>query len=73
MKNYSSLFLVSLLSGAMTLGAYKLVFEDNTLASSLTIAAPQSHNVSYTGAGAESVDFTSAADKAVHTLSLIHI
>lgn len=71
MKNYSSLFLVSLLSGAMTLGAYKLVFEDNTLASSLTIAAPQSHNVSYTGAGAESVDFTSAADKAVHTV--VHV
>lgn len=71
MKNYSSLFLVSLLSGATTLGAYKLVFEDNTQASPLTIAAPQTHNVSYTGAGAESVDFTTAADKAVHTV--VHV
>lgn len=29
MKRFSSLFLVSLLSGAITLGAYKLLFESN--------------------------------------------
>lgn len=71
MKNYSSMFMVSLLSGAITLGAYKLVFEDYTQTSPLTIAAPQTRNVSYTGAGAENVDFTSAADKAVHTV--VHV
>ena len=29
MKRFSGLFMVSLLSGAMTLGAYKLLFEEN--------------------------------------------
>ena len=29
MKQFSSLFLVSLLSGATTLGAYKLLFDNN--------------------------------------------
>lgn len=73
MKNISSLFLVSLLSGATTLGAYKLVFEDNGTNSPLAIAAPHTataRNVSY-GAGAENIDFTSAADKAVH--SVVHV
>jgi len=74
MKRISSLFLVSLLSGATTLGAYKLVFDnDNTnRASALSIAAPQSsysRNVSL--GGPETVDFTQAADQAVHTV--VHV
>jgi len=72
MKKFSSLFLVSLLSGATTLGAYKLVFDNDTPSSALSIAAPQSsltRNVSYTGA--EGTDFTQAADKAVHTV--VHV
>ncbi|MES2488062.1 MAG: trypsin-like peptidase domain-containing protein [Bacteroidota bacterium] len=72
MKKFSSLFLVSLLSGATTLGAYKLVFDNDTASSAISIAAPQSpltHNVSYKGA--EGIDFTQAADKAVHTV--VHV
>ena len=71
MKNYSSLFLVSLLSGATTLGAYKLVFEDHNTASALAVAGPEARAVSYNGAAPESVDFTTAADKAVHTV--VHV
>jgi len=74
MKKISSLFLVSLLSGATTLGAYKLVFDNDTASSALSIAAPQnnlSRNVNYGAPGAESVDFTAAADKAVHTV--VHV
>jgi Do/DeqQ family serine protease len=74
MKRISSLFLVSLLSGATTLGAYKLVFdnENTNPASALSIAAPQSsysRNVSL--GGPETVDFTQAADQAVHTV--VHV
>ncbi|MFP9113432.1 trypsin-like peptidase domain-containing protein [Flavobacterium sp. RHBU_3] len=73
MKNFSSMLVVSLLSGAITLGAYKLVFEGNSFRSPLSIAAPQTsnnHTVAY-GSGAENIDFTSAADKAVHTV--VHV
>jgi len=72
MKRISSLFLVSLLSGATTLGAYKLVFDNDTTSSALSIAAPQSsytRNVSM--GGPENVDFTAAADQAVHTV--VHV
>lgn len=72
MKRFSSLFLVSLLSGATTLGAYKLVFDNDTHSSALSIAAPQSamtRNVSL--GGAETTDFTAAADQAVHTV--VHV
>jgi len=72
MKRISSLFLVSLLSGATTLGAYKLVFDNDTASTGLSIAAPQSsysRNVSM--AGTENVDFTAAADQAVHTV--VHV
>lgn len=74
MKQISSLFLVSLLSGATTLGAYKLVFDNDTPSNALSIAAPQSastRNVSYGAPGAENADFTAAADKAVHTV--VHV
>jgi Do/DeqQ family serine protease len=72
MKKFSSLFLVSVLSGATTLGAYKLVFDNDNTSSALSIAAPQSSlnkNVSFTAN--EAVDFTEAADKAVHTV--VHV
>lgn len=74
MKQISSLFLVSLLSGATTLGAYKLVFDNDTQNNALSIAAPQTssaRNVSYGAPGAEISDFTAAADKAVHTV--VHV
>ncbi|HEU4495551.1 MAG TPA: Do family serine endopeptidase [Flavobacterium sp.] len=73
MKRFSGLFLVSLLSGATTLGAYKLFIEDDGLLSnkkSIVTSAPPafSRNV---GLGAETVDFTEAADNAVHTV--VHV
>lgn len=72
MKRISGLFLVALLSGAMTLGAYKLVFEENTLVGSeLSVAPSQTNfakNVNYLP---ETGDFTAAADKAVHTV--VHV
>ncbi|MCO6148394.1 S1C family serine protease [Flavobacterium sp. NRK1] len=71
MKRISGLFLVALMSGATTLGAYKLVFDNDTPSSALSIApaAALTKNVAYTGP--ESVDFTEAADKAVHTV--VHV
>ena len=72
MKRISGLFLVALLSGAMTLGAYKLAFEENTpVGSELSVAPSQTNfakNVNYLP---ETGDFTAAADKAVHTV--VHV
>jgi len=73
MKRFSSLFLVSLLSGATTLGAYKLFMENDGLLSEkksiVTTASPAfTKNV---GLGAETVDFTAAAENAVHTV--VHV
>ena len=74
MKRFSSLFLVSLLSGATTLGAYKLLFDGNGVFSnhkeSIVSIAPEHHNQSV-GLSSEAVDFTEAADKAVHTV--VHV
>ncbi|SEP83528.1 Do family serine endopeptidase [Flavobacterium urocaniciphilum] len=67
MKNLGSLFIVSLLSGAVTLGAYKFI-ESKESVSFLTIAPNYSKAV---GLGAEEVDFTVGADKAVH--SVVHV
>ena len=67
MKKLGSLVLVSLLSGGITLGAYKLFLEPKS--SSVTTVAPNfTRNVSL---GAENVDFTSAADMAIH--SVVHV
>lgn len=73
MKNFSSLFVVALLSGATTLGAYKMIFDESTTFSKsenkISVATP---NYSKTvGLGAENIDFVDAADKAVH--SVVHV
>ncbi|MFK7048662.1 S1C family serine protease [Flavobacterium columnare] len=68
MKKLSSLFLISVLSGATTLGGYKLFFENNSMSSSLSIAPDYTRAVSM---GAENIDFTSAAERAVHTV--VHV
>jgi serine protease Do len=74
MKRFSSLFLVSLLSGATTLGAYKLLFDGNNSffgrENSVVTLAPNSYgrNVALP---AETVDFTAAADKTIHTV--VHV
>ncbi|NUY82096.1 trypsin-like peptidase domain-containing protein [Flavobacterium sp. MAH-1] len=68
MKRFSSLFLVSLLSGGITLGAYKLLSEENAFSDKKQIVsvAPENYTRTVGFGGAENVDFTQAADKAVH-------
>jgi serine protease Do len=74
MKRFSTLFLVSLLSGATTLSAYKLLFDGNNSffgrGNSVVTLAPNSfgRNVALS---AETVDFTAAADKTIHTV--VHV
>ena len=70
MKRFSSLFLVSLLSGATTIGAYKLLVEKEYKSNSIVTQADNSYGRNV-GFGAENVDFTIAADKAVH--SVVHV
>jgi Do/DeqQ family serine protease len=68
MKKFGSLLLLSMMSGAMTLGTYKLFFDD-AKNSKITVASPNyAKNVSL---GAENVDFTTAAESAVH--SVVHV
>lgn len=73
MKRFGNLFLVALLSGATTLGAYKLLFDDGSILNdsrSIVSVAPDNFSRN-AGLGAETVDFTDAADKAVH--SVVHV
>ncbi|MDI9257466.1 S1C family serine protease [Flavobacterium sedimenticola] len=69
MKRFSSLFLVSLLSGATTLGAYKLFFDSDSKNSIIT-EAPNHYNRTV-GLSGEAIDFTKAAENAVHTV--VHV
>lgn len=72
MKRFSGLFLVSLLSGAVTLGSYKLLFDDNGYFSKKSIVTQASNSYGRTvGLSAEAVDFTEAADKTIHTV--VHV
>ncbi|WP_338378371.1 trypsin-like peptidase domain-containing protein [uncultured Flavobacterium sp.] len=68
MKKLGSLLLVSLFSGAITLGAYKLFF-DSTENSSITVASP--NYIKNAGLSAETVDFTAAAENTVH--NVVHV
>lgn len=74
MKQYSQLFLVSLLSGAMTLGAYKLLFDSNdyfsTNSNSITTTASDSY-AKKVGLSGDVLDFTDAAEKTIHTV--VHV
>jgi serine protease Do len=68
MKKFGGLLLLSMMSGAITLGAYK-VFIENSKSNTLTVASPNyAKNVSL---GAEAIDFTTAAESAVH--SVVHV
>ena len=69
MKRFGSLFVVALLSGATTLGAYKILFNDENSKSIVTVT-PENYSKNV-GFGAEDVDFTTAADKAIHTV--VHV
>lgn len=70
MKRLSSLFLVSLLSGITTLGAYKLFIEGKSNKDSIVTMAPNSFNRTV-GLSGEAVDFTAAAESTVHTV--VHV
>ncbi len=73
MKRFSNLFLVSLLSGVTTLSAYKLLFENNGYFSSknsIVTDAPTSYGRNV-GLSADTMDFTEAADKTIHTV--VHV
>ncbi|MDN3674303.1 trypsin-like peptidase domain-containing protein [Flavobacterium branchiarum] len=76
MKRFSNLFLVSLLSGATTLGAYKLLFDNNGSLfgdkNSIVTVAPDSYSKQVgLGLPIETVDFTAAAEKTIHTV--VHV
>ena len=70
MKRYSSLLLVALFSGATTLGGYKLLFEIDFEKKSIITSAPENYSRNV-GLGAENIDFTAAAENAVHTV--VHV
>ncbi len=70
MKRLSSLFLVSLLSGATTLGAYKLFFDGNANRNSIVTTASNNYGRTV-GFNGEPLDFTAAAESAVHTV--VHV
>ena len=74
MKKFSTLFLVSLLSGAVTLGAYKLLFDSNGYFSSNNnsgITTASNFQGKKIGLSTEILDFTEAAEKTVHTV--VHV
>ena len=70
MKKYSSLLLVALFSGATTLGGYKLLFETDFGKKSIITSAPENYSRNV-GLGGENIDFTAAAENAVHTV--VHV
>ena len=74
MKRFSNLFLVSLLSGATTLGAYKLLFDNDGYFSNnhktITTSAPENYT-KRVGLSSDILDFTEAADKTIHTV--VHV
>ena len=70
MKRFSGLFLVSLLSGATTLGAYKLFIEEKNSNDSIVTMAPNSYGRTV-GLSGEAVDFTAAAESTIH--SVVHV
>ncbi|AKA33703.1 S1C family serine protease [Flagellimonas lutaonensis] len=76
MKKNASLFIIALLSGAITLGAYKLLFEKDTYKlvgaqEATPFITTSSIPTSARGAGINEVDFTIAAEKTVN--SVVHV
>lgn len=74
MKKFSTLLLVSLLSGAVTLGAYKVLFDTNGYFSHDRNSGITTASNSYgkkIGLSADVLDFTEAAEKTIHTV--VHV
>jgi Do/DeqQ family serine protease len=70
MKQYAGLFLVALLSGATTLGGYKLFVEKDFGKKSIITQATENYGRTV-GMGPENIDFTMAAENAIHTV--VHV
>jgi len=76
MKRLAGLFIVSVFSGAVTLGAYKIFIEQPTVEmatenSEFPYFTTSTTPVTYNGAGVNEVDFTIAAEKTVN--SVVHV
>ncbi len=76
MKKLGSLLLVSIFAGAITLGAYKLFFENTNYAVVTETGNHSMFNTSYTptsakGSGINEVDFTVAAENTVN--AVVHV
>lgn len=67
MKKFAGLLFISLLSGTITLGAYKLLFEKENV-SGISVAPTYAKNVNL---GAENIDFTNAAESTLH--NVVHV
>jgi Do/DeqQ family serine protease len=72
MKNFAALLLISMLGGILTLGSYKLFFEENhpllqnqTFTTGKSGLLPVSYDANLYGTN---VDFTAAAEKTVHAV-----
>ncbi|MRH99878.1 PDZ domain-containing protein [Kriegella sp. EG-1] len=76
MKKIGSMFLVSLCAGAITLGAYKMFFEQPNISVVSENDGISTFNTSLTptsakGSGINEVDFTTAAETTVH--AVVHV
>ncbi|TMU56836.1 trypsin-like peptidase domain-containing protein [Flagellimonas algicola] len=76
MKRIAGLFLVSLFAGAITLGAYKLFFEEDNYKwvqadQNVPVLSTSTLSTSAKGAGINEVDFTIAAEKTVN--AVVHV
>ncbi|MFV8363890.1 S1C family serine protease [Flavobacterium sp. ZT3P35] len=74
MKKISTLFFVSLLSGVVTLGSYKLLFDTNGYFSNEKSGLVTMASNSYgkrVGLSTDVLDFTEAAEKTIH--SVVHV
>ncbi|SHH00000.1 Do/DeqQ family serine protease [Flavobacterium micromati] len=74
MKKFSTLFLVALLSGVVTLGAYKVLFDNNGYFSNNSNSGITTEANSFgkkVGLSTEILDFTEAAERTIHTV--VHV
>ena len=74
MKKFLTLVCISALGGALTLGTYKQFFEDSSTPKPIENQATASFfpvNLNTNLNGGTNVDFTTAADKTVH--SVVHV
>ena len=76
MKRIAGLFLVSIFAGAITLGAYKLFFEQPNYAlvsgeNKMPVFTASSTPTSFRGSGINEVDFTTAAENTVN--AVVHV